>query len=563
MKKRMLALVLSMICILMFAGCSSTEFSLISAFQKDAQMTSVKTTEVLSGKMNITLPEELREDTDEVNVQSILNMLSSFRLESTTEQKRKGDNVSAKFNYAILSEDLSFSGELYTIANNNQARTVFKIPTLFKAMLPQRYENAVYATMDTSELPKLAEKQQERNNLYAEYYGEDVYLEETFPSTVPENTISKALQLNDNTFDFIKSYAQFMEDSPKLVTKSKNTYTLTITDEAFKDLLRSAVITYFDYPEAREEVYALWDAIRTYICSVNPTLASEEFPALPQLPEDQFTVSNLKLQAELIFNLLDDVRLIGKDGIRIVYTLNSAGYIADIQADIHLDFDINAITELLSGEAYYEDDFAFEIRLQYHQKRQNINHVADITFPTLTEENNLSLYTMIADGMQDEIDRLKEEIKLSESYGDDGYDAWEDDIILPAPDGSISILNDFGDWRTLVVLDENAPLINENGTLYAPLEPLMDWLGADYSWNEDTKMIVFSDPMTDKSLQYRPGDSVIVGEDYSITLSAPTMVKDGQDYLPLRAMVSAFSDCTVTWNAQEHAVYLRPWYYGE
>lgn len=559
MAKRFVALILSMICILLFTGCSSEELSLMTALQKDAHMTSVKTTALLSGNMKITLPSEIQEEMD-VNLQSILNMLSSFRLEADTEQMIQEDAAATKMQYSILSDDMNFSGELYTSIKDGQTKTIYKIPTLFKAMLPHQYENAVYYTIDTADIAQLAEREAELDRLSAEYYGEE-FIETDYTYDYHINTsIADTLQLNDNLFGRLVGYAACMNDTPQLVAKSGNTFSLVITDKDFKALLRSAVLTYFDNPEAREEIANLWNAISTYYKTIYPAEIMEDFPALPQLPDDPDTVSQMRLQAEIIFALLENVRLVGEDGICVNYAVNSQGYITEVNADIHLDFDINAITELADGTADYEEDFAFEIRLHYNQKRENINRLRSISLPTLTEENNLPVYKCMAESLQDEIDWYAEKIENGETYEDEYEKLSDDGITLPAPDGSLSIVYDNGHSRRLLDFNTAAPILNENGTLYVPLEPLMDWFGAMYGWDEESQMIFFHDPLTEKWIYYYPGDQVMYSDDYAVTLSAPTMIKNGQDYLPLRAMISAFSDDAVSWNAEENAVYITPWF---
>jgi len=534
----------------------------MAALQKDVQMTSVKTKELLSGNMKITLPSQIQEEMD-VNLQSILNMLSSFRLEATTEQMIQGEAATTKAQYSILSDDMNFSGEIYASVKDGQTKTIFKIPTLFKAMLPHQYEDATYCTVDTADIAQLAEKEEEFARLNAQYFEKEFVAPDYTPNYNFNTSIADALQLNDNMFNCLKGYAAYMSDAPQLVTKSNNTYSLVISDQDFKALLRSAVMTYFDSPEARDEIAKLWNAITTYYTTIYPEEIMKDIPTLPQLPEDPDAVSQMRLGAEIILTLLDNVRLIGEDGIRVTFTVNPQGYITEINSDIHLDFDINAISKLADGTADYEEDFAFEIRLHYNQKRESISRLQNISFPNLTEENNVSVYKCIADSLQDEIDWLAEKIENGETYKDEYSDSVDDDIILPAPDGSLSIVYKSDYSRELLDFDNTAPILNENGTIYVPLEPLMNWLRTSYFWDEETQMIVFSDPVTEKWTYYYPGDNVMYSDDYAITLAAPTLVKDGQDYVPLRAMISAFSDDKVSWNAEENAVYISPWHYTE
>lgn len=556
MKKRLITIFLAILCIVTFTGCSVDEISLISAMEKDMQMTSVKTTESLSGNMKITLPEEIKEEMG-VNLQSILNMLSSFRLEATTLQQMKGNTATAKSNFSIVSEDLCFDSEIYASVADGNVKSIIKIPSVAKVLLPERYEDAVYLSIDTADMEQMIEKQLELEQLQAEYYGYD-YTPVEMPVSTNPNTLSSARTLSDHMFQAFKDYAAQMKDTPKIVTKSGKNYSVMITDETFKELLSSLVLTYFDEPEARETVSRLWDAFSDYYSSIYPTQTTETiFPPLPELPQDPMQAANLRAQAELILNVLKPVRLIGEEGIRINFTLNSKGFITELDTAIHLDFDINAITELMSGYRY-EEDFAFEIRLQYNQKRQNINGIYQIPFPTLTEENNLPFYQLMTETLEDQINHIKNRLENGETFWDEPE---EESLDLPAADGSISIVLDYGDWQELMNLGEDVTVINENGTLYVPLEPWLDYFGLDYDWNGETGYVLFQNPYNYNWMWFCPGERVICCDDYDMTLSAPTLIKDGQTYLPLRAFVSAFTDYRISWSQEENAAYLTPWYY--
>ena len=558
MKKRLFSLFLALFCMLSFTGCSTNAISLLRALQKDADITSVKTNEVVSGSMKITLPEEIKEDMD-VNLQSILNMLSSFRLEATTLQQIKGNSAAVKSSFSIFSEDTSFDSEIYVSTNGGNAKTVLKIPTVAKALLPEHYENAAYFTIDTADMAKLTEKQNELAKLQAEYFGYD-YTPVELPVANQTIAFEEVLKLNETIFDSFREYAAQMTDAPSIVTKKGNVYSVVLTDESFKELLSSLVLTYFDKPEARDAVKKLWDGVANYAFSLyGETTDNFFFPVLPELPQDPILATNARTQAELMLQLFKSARILGEDGIQITYTVNSKGFITELDTAIHLDFDINAITELLTGSADYEEDFAFEIRLNYNQKRQNINGVQQIPLPSLTKENNLPFYQLLSETMQEEIDRLKDKIE----NGDDSWnEPYEPDFTLPAPDGSTSIVVNYGDWQELMSF-EDQKIINQNGTLYVPMEALMDYQGIEHDKNEENGYRLFRHPYTYQWMWFYPGSNVICSDEAEITMSAPTIVKDGQTYLPLRAFVSAFTDYRIRWSQEENAVYLTPWYYFE
>ena len=110
---------------------------------------------------------------------------------------------------------------------------------------------------------------------------------------------------------------------------------------------------------------------------------------------------------------------------------------------------------------------------------------------------------------------------------------------------------------------EGQKIINQNGTLYVPMEALMDYQGIEHDKNEENGDRLFRHPYTYQWMWFYPGSNVICSDETEITMSAPTMVKDGQTYLPLRAFVSAFTDYRIRWSQEENAVYLTPWYYFE
>ncbi|MBQ7792617.1 MAG: hypothetical protein IJ367_03910, partial [Clostridia bacterium] len=142
MKKRLIALIVCALCILMFSGCKTEGVSLISAFQKEFKITSMKTTDMISAQMEVALPEELKEDMDPFYLQSLLNMLSAFHIEGTTLYQKSGSTLTEKANLSLISEDISFDTEIYTNVKNDGILTVFKIPTPAKALLPEEYTNA-------------------------------------------------------------------------------------------------------------------------------------------------------------------------------------------------------------------------------------------------------------------------------------------------------------------------------------------------------------------------------------------------------------------------------------
>ncbi len=555
MKKRFLAIVMLLTLIISCTGCSPAAAGLLSALEKDTKLTSGKTTEELSGQFEIKLPKELEEEMEPPHIQSILSMLSSFRMESTTIQQMSNQGAKAQSKLSLISDDLCFDTHLFAEVTPENIHTIVKIPSIAKAMVPSQYADANYLSIDMKDYPSYLETVTELNRLVSDYYG--MRPEETVG--VPEfsygNIIQESQQLSNACMTFMKEYATCMPKEVNPVEKTSGGYTVTFTDESFKLFLKHLILTYYEVPEAKDALHKFLTNILNFYQSVYPAQLYEpmEEAISSFLNQDAPSLTAQKLQVEMFYHIISPIRILGKDGIQLLIRTNPAGFITQLTADIHLDLDMNAIMVAMEGQPLYDEEFSVSAKLHLNQNRSNINQSPEFSFPKLTAENTLPYFEMLEEELKEQMEYYSE-TPSEEFYEEDNKPQ------LPAPDGRISILETHYNWYFPIEFPEYQPFISEENVLYVPMEDLMEYLGLECDWNEETGYLLFMVPHNGDWVWFRPGDCTMYADNYTITLPYRTIERNGRTYLPLKAFLNTFTEWRVKWSQKENAAYLVPYY---
>ena len=102
----------------------------------------------------------------------------------------------------------------------------------------------------------------------------------------------------------------------------------------------------------------------------------------------------------------------------------------------------------------------------------------------------------------------------------------------------------------LYLQSDTRPIITENRTML-PMRAVFEAIGADVSWNEETR-----------TAEFGRGDikgSITVGSDFllkngeKITLDVPSFIRENRTLIPLRAVAESL-DCTVYWDKDRRVV---------
>ena len=157
-------------------------------------------------------------------------------------------------------------------------------------------------------------------------------------------------------------YAMNVKLPEKLVTKSGNTYTVSLDDAKLKSLAKSFVNTYFENDQARE-------CLDTALTEIVPLFGGKGTFGF-ESPEQMIAA---KAQADALFALLDNIKIVSDDGINIVYTFDAAGNIVKAETDINLSFDINLISAVFTGVSLCEQPFVINLSFKDTTNYTDVN----------------------------------------------------------------------------------------------------------------------------------------------------------------------------------------------
>jgi hypothetical protein len=521
MKKtiRLISILLVLALSLTLTGCTSDELSFLQAMEKMAKAKSYIATSELTTKITSNIPAEINNDGySPINLKSVLNSFKNFKLTSNIAMSRDKDKVLGQVEYGVSSEDISFKTTAFIKTDGDNMFETFKIPTIFRWLLPADKMDAEYLTMDFSALSNFMKEKDTGMNF------------EIDGSKIP----GQSDKLIDAYIKFQNEYAKKMPTAPSIIKKSGNTYNLSFTDASLKLFLRAIVDTYFKEADAKKAVDEFGKEIIAFYDGIYPGMLTDEIKA--SINEYTNNIIGNETQVDAIFKILDKLPILGEKGISINYSVDSKGYINKVDGFVDLYLDINKISALMQEEVS-EEAFNIDILLNFKTEYNKINEPVTIAFPKLIEQNNINYVDILKSMEKAAADRM-------EAYKDTRAERVKPQ--LPAEDGSISIIKygdviDFGHYKPEII----------DGTLYAPLDEVLD---INCSWNSEENVAVLYNG--DKKFWLFPGDSVIYGEDYSITLAKTTLDYKGQIYVPLKSFLASFTGQTITWNEEQNAAYI-------
>ncbi|MBO4898116.1 MAG: right-handed parallel beta-helix repeat-containing protein [Clostridia bacterium] len=98
-----------------------------------------------------------------------------------------------------------------------------------------------------------------------------------------------------------------------------------------------------------------------------------------------------------------------------------------------------------------------------------------------------------------------------------------------------------------------APIIVDDRVL-VPMRVIFEALGAEVTWEGETKTAIAYDPETERVLAITIGSNIMLdGDGNKIILDVPARIESGRTLLPLRAVSEAFG-CLVEWDGLEREV---------
>lgn len=512
--KKLLGITLILAVLFSFAGCLGYDKEEIELMDKLSKIESFKSVSESKFDMSAQIPDEIKYSFAPISIDSYLRALSELEYISETEVAPEKIKSVFTVNTATGTDKFVY----YKIIGENE-NNILLLPTPVKALLPEKYTQADYVSFNGDSLEKII------TNLINDDTETDA--EQT------AETMKIMLETVGNAFTL---YAMNVKLPENLVTKSGNTYTVSLDDTKLKSFAKSFVNTYFENEQAREN-------LDTALNEIAALLGSEEDVFGFERPEEMIAV---KAQVDAFFAILDNIKIVADDGINIVYTFDAAGNIVKAETDMNLVFDINLMNAVTTGTNLYEQPFVINLSYKNTTNYTDVNKLAadKIEIPEISPDKCVD----IADWINEYINITAEKNK---SYYPEYPEIPETDdtkseIVLPAPDGSVTVMVygspiDFGDFKP----------VNVDGTLYVPYEFLEIYYdtceisGKTLALNTDYDEYVF-----------RVGSSEIDAKEYKMILSKPVLEINSHIYVPLRSTAKAIFGYDVKWDGQLNGAYL-------
>lgn len=481
----LLVIVLSMS---LFTGCTGDENALLGAMMKTQEILSVKS----STDLNFSLSSTGLSDEEQVAFDNVASMING--LEVTLEQKSQSNKdltmAKAQVDAMIKLDDITYDSKMWVDLNlddeNFIFKEIFKLPSLLSMQMPAPLNEKEYLVLDFETMNDMNE------------------------DTVVPPDYSKIMDIAKNYqerfTDVFKEYMKNFDSNQIVVTKlqdqiineqTSQIYQIQMDDASFKQLIQQSIVTLLQ----DEEMLSLFKDYMTEILASTGETMPEEMDFTKNMPE-------LIVRVNEFFEELNDVTLLGEDGIVIEYGINKDGFIISEVGKMDFMIDAQQLSNLFTTLSGVESDLPIgstpiiSFGISYDSKITNINEEIEVTMPVLTEENSMDLMSMI-------------------------------NSLIPATPTTSAMI--FVDDMYLALPNEPQFL---NDRIFVPVRQVSNALGADVAWDQSTKEATIS--KGDTELIFIVGSDIAMKNGEAITLDSKVVVVNGSAIVPLRFLSESF-----------------------
>ena len=83
---------------------------------------------------------------------------------------------------------------------------------------------------------------------------------------------------------------------------------------------------------------------------------------------------------------LEDVKILGEEGIVIEYAVNKDGYIVEEKGKVAIDLDLKALGKVFEEELLVENAGKVKLNISFNTKISNINEKVEIIMPQVNKK---------------------------------------------------------------------------------------------------------------------------------------------------------------------------------
>ena len=373
----------------LFTGCSTDGLALMNAFTKSQTINSQQTQSDISVKVsgsNMSTQEEQMMGTmlPNINGTKISVLTKINQNEDKTISKMQSD-INLKLGQVPNNISMSVWADVDVAGEKPVINEVYKIPQLLSAELPTELQGKDYMVMNLAnmasepDMPKID-------------YKKLMTFSKDFQPKLVDFIVKYAKQFNPTTkyINYVGSQS-FLEGNEMQAT---DTYEVKLNDKSFKDLMHYTLNNLSESTDAMNFIQEYMTSMMSVYDVTNvedkssKTEINKAFDNLTtELPQKLVSI-NKSLES------IDNLKILGDNGITIRYTVNKAGYVVKEKGNAEFVVDLPSIIKL-SGTTQKDSSSSnptgiYNIGIDFNTDITNINKNIDIVLPKLNSTNSFN-----------------------------------------------------------------------------------------------------------------------------------------------------------------------------
>jgi hypothetical protein len=375
----------------LFTGCSTDGLVLMNAFGKSQSINSMQSKTDISVKVSGSKMSEQ----EELMMSSMLPMINGTKVSVLTKTNQNKDKTIAKMQGDISVQvpqmtnpiNMSLWVDVDTTKEKPVINEMFTIPKLLAAQLPKELQGKEYMVMNLSDMTSTPGMGQPDFKKLMSFSKE-------FQPKLLDFVAKYAKQFNPNK-SYIKhvgSQSFFQNDK----MQSAETYELKLTDKSFKDLMHYTLNNIAENKDAMSFVKEYMLAVSSFYPvteAEDKAIQDEMNKALDNLTTElpkQILVLNKALDS------IENLKILGDNGITINYTINSDGYIINEKGSAEFVVDLPSIMKLTGSTSSPSDPTGiYTIGINFNTYITNINKDVNIVMPKVNSTNSFNYFDMM------------------------------------------------------------------------------------------------------------------------------------------------------------------------
>ncbi len=122
---------------------------------------------------------------------------------------------------------------------------------------------------------------------------------------------------------------------------------------------------------------------------------TEKVEALAELNNLKKNLPEFKNKFNEFMDTLEDVKILGDEGIVIEYAVNKDGYIVGEKGKIAIELDLKALGKVFEEELLVEDTGKLKLNIDFNTKISKINEKVEINMPKTNKENTIDFNELL------------------------------------------------------------------------------------------------------------------------------------------------------------------------